>query len=218
MRLAAAVIIGLIAAAFLSNASAKASPCQIVRASGASLLEVCGDRLNAFRLSLAETKLGASGVTRQVSSDMHGYFSFLCPVQPICSHEPALRGFFISAEQWQKTSKDEKAIQQVLLGRPMMAISTSGRGGSAKEALTASCPAFDVSVNSMVGKAGCFSYSKTSETFVAMVVADDRVAFVLTSSFPDQPASDLEHQVRQLMPRLKIERATGDAALLEWMQ
>ena len=83
MRLAVAVIIGLISAMIVSNVSAQEQECHVVLASGASVVQECGKQLNAFALRLLEVKLGVSGVERQVEGDLHGRFWFECPVEPV---------------------------------------------------------------------------------------------------------------------------------------
>ena len=99
MKFAAAVVAGLISAFALSDAFAEEPTCQFVRALGAGFVEDCGKQLNAFRLILLETRLGSIGVRREVLGDMHGRFSFPCPIEPICGYEPFISGFFVSAQQ-----------------------------------------------------------------------------------------------------------------------
>ena len=204
MKFAAAVVAYLISAFALSDAFAQEPACQLVRAQGASFVLNCGTQLNAFRLVLLETKLGSSGMRRETLGDMEGRFSFLCPMEPICGHEPVIGGFFISAEQWNKSSKDEQAIYQA-----------SMRGVPQPQVSPATCSMFDVVVGGMPGRGTCLGVK--GGNIVIIVAADDRVGLLLHFQ-NDRSASELRDQVIEIMPRFKIERATGDSALLEWFR
>jgi hypothetical protein len=215
MRLVAAVVIGLISATTLSNASAQEPTCRVVRVEGTSWLEECGKQLNSFSLSLSEMKLSLSEIKREVGWDMHGRFSFSCPVEPICGNEPIIGGTFIDSESWNNSSKDAGAIFHAL--RPLMAMSL--RGGAPSEVPTSACPLFDVSADGMAGRAVCFDEAKMGGGNVVVVVAaSDHVGFLLIFSQSDQSANALRDKVLELIPRFRIERATGDVALLKWMK
>jgi hypothetical protein len=216
MRLMVAVVIGLMSAATLSNASAQESKCRMMSAHGASVLEECGKQLNSFSLSLSENKL--SLIRREVERDVHGRFTFSCPMELMCGNEPLTGGFFIAAESWQKSSKDEQAIYQALQRAPLMAMSWSRRGGPPPEMPTPACPLFDVSVDGMLGRAVCFDDLEAKAASVIIVAADDHVGFLLSFYQHDQSANVLRDKVLKMLPRFKIERATGDVGLLEWMK
>jgi hypothetical protein len=204
----------LISATTLSNASAQEPTCRVVRVEGTSWLEECGKQLNSYSLSLSETKLGLSDIKREGWWDMHGRFSFSCPVEPICGNEPIIGGTFIDSESWNNSSKDEGAIFQVL--RPLMAMSL--RGGAPSEVPTSACPLFDVSIDGMAGRAVCFDEAKMGGGNVVVVAASDHVGFLLIFSQSDQSANVVRKEALELLPRFKIERATGDVALLKWMR
>jgi hypothetical protein len=51
---------------------------------------------------------------------------------------------------------------------------------------------------------------------VFVVAGDDRVAVLLAFFQRDELSSALRKKVVELLPRFKIERAIGDAALMEW--
>ena len=53
---------------------------------------------------------------------------------------------------------------------------------------------------------------------VFVVAADDRVAFLLSFSQQNTSANMLKEKVVEFLPRFKIERATGDAALMKWFR
>jgi hypothetical protein len=180
---------------------------------GAGFVEDCGKQLNAFRLILLEAKLGSSGVRREVLGDMHGRFSFPCPVEPICGyqHEPFISGFFVSAEQWNSSPKDEQAIYQAVRSNPLM------RGGPPPQMPPAACSVFDVVIDGMRGRGVCLGVTDVKGgNIVVVVAADDRVGLAL--SFQQyRSAGELRDEVLELMPRFKIERATGDS-VLEWFR
>jgi hypothetical protein len=213
VKFAAAVVACLISAFALSDASAQEPTCRFVRAVGAGFVEDCGKQLNAFRLILLEAKLGSSGVRRDVLGDMHGRFSFPCPVEPICGyqHEPFISGFFVSAEQWNSSPKDEQAIYQAVRSNPLM------RGGPPPQMPPAACSVFDVVIDGMRGRGVCLGVTDVKGgNIVVVVAADDRVGLAL--SFQQyRSAGELRDEVLELMPRFKIERATGDS-VLEWFR
>jgi hypothetical protein len=212
MRLAAAVVIGLISVGMLSNAFAQVQKCRVVSAYGASFLEECGEQLNSFSLSLSESKQS------HIERDLHGRFTFSCPIELMCANEPFIGGFFIAAESWQKGSKDERAIYQVLQRVPLMAVSWSKRGGPPPEMPATACPLFEVSVAGMAGRAVCFNDLQAKAASVVVVAADDHVGFLLSFYQHNQSANELRDKVLELMPRFKIERATGDVGLRRWMK
>jgi hypothetical protein len=219
MRLAAAAFAILALAALLSVASAQESGCRIVRASKAGFLEDCGKQLNSFTISLSEASLGASGVEREAFSDLHGYFSFPCPVAPMCGREASIGGFFVDAENWSKSTKDEQAIYRIARSVPMMALSWSFAGGEPAPMPPVACPVFDVSVGDMTGRAVCFDQAAVKGgNMIVAVVADDKVGMVLSFHRPNGSSAQLRDEVLGLMPRFKIERATGDVGLMRWFR
>jgi hypothetical protein len=211
VKFAAAVVAGLISAFALSDASAQEPACRFVRALGAGFVEDCGKQLNAFRLILLETKLGSTGVRREVLGDMHGRFSFPCPIEPMCGSEPFISGFFVSAEPWNNSPKDEQAIYQAVRSNPLM------RGGPPPQMPPASCPVFDVVIDGMRGRGVCLGVTDVKNANIVVVIAaDDRVGFAM--SFQQyRSAGELRDEVLEMMPRFKIERATGDA-VSEWFR
>ena len=213
MRRAIAVIACLISVASFSKALAQDlaqdSTCSPVMASGAGRLQECGKQLYSFNLSLLEPKLGLSGIKREAGRDLHGRFSFSCTVEPMCANEPTVGGFFVDPAGWLSSSKDERAIFQVLQNMPWP-------GGSPPPIPTASCPVFDVSIGGLDGRAVCISEGKDST--VLIVAAEDRVGFLLHIYQADTPASVLKERVLEMLPRFEIERATGEVGLKRWLR
>jgi hypothetical protein len=211
VKFAAAVVAGLISAFTLSGAFAQEPACRFVRGLGAGFVEDCGKQLDAFRLILLETKLGSIGVRREVVGDMHGRFSFPCPIEPMCGYEPFISGFFVSAEQWNSSPKDEQAIYQAVRSNPLM------RGGPPPQMPPAACAVFDVVIDGMRGRGVCLGVTDVKNANIVVVIAaDDRVG--LAMSFQQyRSASELRDEVLEIMPRFKIERATGDS-VSEWFR
>jgi hypothetical protein len=218
MRRALAIIACLISVASFSNASAQEPACRLVSASGANFVEECGKQLHSFSLSLSESKLGLSGIKREVGRDLHGRFSFRCPVEPMCENEPTIDGFFIEPAKWLSSSRDEQAIFQVMRSVPLMAISFSFPGGAPPPMPAAACPAFDVSIGNMNGRAVCFDSANSKGGSVVMVVADDHVWFLLSFDQRDKPAIALKDKVLEMLPLFEIERASGEAGLRKWFR
>jgi hypothetical protein len=211
VKFAAAVVAGLISAFALSDASAQEPACRFVRALGAGFVEDCGKQLNAFRLILLETKLGSTGVRREVLGDMHGRFSFPCPIEPMCGNEPFISGFFVSAELWNKSPKDEQAIYQAVRSNPLM------RGGPPPQMPPASCPVFEIVIDGMRGRGVCLGVTDVKNANIVVVIAaDDRVGFAMSFQQYRSPG-ELRDEVLEIMPRFKIERATGDK-VSEWFR
>jgi hypothetical protein len=92
------------------------------------------------------------------------------------------------------------------------------RGGAPPELPSSACPLFDVSVDGMAGRAVCFDEAKMQGGNVVVVAADNYVGFLLIFYQRDQSANALRDKVLELLPRFKIERATGDVALLRWLK
>jgi hypothetical protein len=196
-------------AATVYPASAQSPPvtqeCRSVMAHGAAFLEQCGDRLNAWSLKLREFK-------REMGSDLHGRFSFYCPIEPMCEGEPSIGGRFVNRAEWQSGAKDERAIFELedRLRIPLRPVPPMPNPA---------CPVFDVSFAGTAGRAVCFGEPGSNGSRVVVVAADDRVAFLLRFYQQDKSPDALKEKVvLEWLPRFEIERATGDAALLKWFR
>jgi hypothetical protein len=213
MRLAVAVVIGLIAAATPSSLSAQQLDCRGVAAEAASFLKECGDRLYSFTLRLSESKLGLPGIKREIMSRYHGGFYVSCPVEPMCENEPAIGGWFIQPANWSSGPKDAQAIYQVMRSIPL------GFSDGTPPMPSLACPVFDVSIGGMAGRGVCFiENAKSDDGFVVIVAADERVGFMLSFSQRGKPAIVLKDKVLELLPRFEIDRATGDLGLKKWLK
>jgi hypothetical protein len=200
-----------LAPAIVGGASAQSPPaasatreCRSIVGGRAGFLEQCGDRLNAWSLKLSEFK-------RETGNDLHGRFSFYCPIEIMCEGEPSIGGRFVSRAEWQDSAKDERIIYELANRmwepiRPLPAMPPPA------------CPPFDISIAGMAGRAVCFEEPGLKGGVVFVVAADDRVAFLLSFYQRDKSANALKEKVVELLPRFEIERATGDAALMKWFK
>lgn len=209
MRRAVAVIACLISVALSSNSLAQDGACSPLSSSSAGFLVECESKLYSYVLRLSESKLALPSIKREVAQDLHGRFSFFCPVEPMCSNEPTVGGFFVAPAEWLSSSKDEKAIFGVL--RNM-----SWPGGNPPPIPSASCPVFDVSIGGMNGRAVCSV--EGSKEGIVVVAADDRIGFLLYFSQFDKTAGALKDKVLEMLPRFEIERATGEVGLKRWLR
>jgi hypothetical protein len=70
----------------------------------------------------------------------------------------------------------------------------------------------------MAGRAVCFDETGVKGSSVFVVATDDRAGFLLAFFQQGMSANTLKEKVAELLPRFKIERATGDAALMKWFK
>jgi hypothetical protein len=195
-------IVGGASAQSSPAASATAQECRGIMQRGAAFLEQCGDRLNAWSLKLSEFK-------REMGSDLHGRFFFYCPIELMCDGEPSIGGRLLDAAEWHDSARDAQTIYE-LANRMQVPI------WPLPPMPTPACPLFDISIAGMTGRAACFEEPGVKGGAVFLVAADDRVAFLLGFYQQDKSANALKENVVELLPRIKIERVTGDAALMEW--
>jgi hypothetical protein len=186
-------------------------PCRIVRAEGASFLEQCGNQLRSFSLSLTD-------IARSADHDIHGRFSFNCPIAPMCAGAPTIGGAFISPENWNRGPKDERAIFDALLQVPRFAASWSGPVGTALPPPSVGCQIIDVSIGDMPGRAVCYNDDDKKGSSVVVVASDVDVGIVLTFHQREQSAADLRDRMLAIVPQFKVQRAAGDAALIRWVR
>jgi hypothetical protein len=200
----AAAAVGAASAQSPPAASAPTQECRGIMEGRAGFLEQCGDRLNAWSLGLSEFK-------RETGSDLHGRFFFYCPIELMCDGEPTIAGRLLPAAEWQASPRDEQTIYELAnrLWEPIRPLPPMP---------SPACPLFDISIAGMAGRAVCFEEPELKGSSVFVVAADDRVAILLAFSQQDKLSSALKEKVVELLPRFKIERATGDAALMKWFR
>lgn len=189
------------------TAASTTQECHGVVGGSTSFVEQCGDRLVAWSLTLP--------FKREIQGDLHGRFFFNCAVEPMCEGEPMIIGRFVNWAEWQNSAKDEQAIfeRANLLAYPIRQLPPMP---------PPACSLFDSPLAGMAGRAICFDESGVkggiNSSSVFLVVADDRVAVLLSFYLRDASANALRQKVVEFLPRFKIERATGDAALMKWFR
>jgi hypothetical protein len=198
--LAMAVIAGT-SAASLASAQQDQS-CRLIRADGAAYVERCGDKLNSFALLLDD-------ISRATGSDSHGRFGFVCPLELMCEGKPEIFGWFIDHRQWLKGAQDEWAVAELLTSRPWAPLQSVPKS---------SCEMFEVTVGDMRGRAVCYALPDLHLSVILLVVADDKTGFALVYQQRDIEWTELRDKVMQTLPRFRIQRASGDAALMRWMR
>jgi hypothetical protein len=208
---------GVAGAAFLVLALAMAAPavalaqddrpCQIVGVKDAGLLLICGDRLTGYLLTLED-------VRRQVGNEVQGRFVFYCMLAPMCVDEPNVGGFFIDPVRWRNSAKDEPAMLDILQQHGLVPAATAGADPKAPP--PPACAVFDVTIGDLPGRAVCFDVADGSA--VLIIAGDDRVAFVLSFFQRHRTPGSLRERALEMIPQFKIQRPTGDLALLRWMR
>ena len=208
MRLAAAVIAGVIAVVMFSDAFAQdTKECQFVRRERSGFVEACGTQLRAFFVD--------AGAKRKPVLGLEGLFSFECPIDQMCVDEPRISGGFIDPKVWFDSAKDERAIYQTLMSLPF---GNGWRASDGRPVPDLACSPFDVSVDGLSGRAVCFEGADLKGAAVVLVAADGQMGFVLNFCQPGQTSAALREKAIELIARFKIERATGDVALLKWFK
>jgi hypothetical protein len=124
-----------------------------------------------------------------------------------CIDEPSISGGFILGDNPSTDPDDELTIMlNDLLSR-----------GLPGPRPPVGCQAFDVSVGGIAGRATCIRAAPTAAIIARF--REDRLAFFLIFSQQDKPLDALKEKVQTLLAnQFTIERGTGDAALLRWMQ
>ena len=209
MRIACALVIGLVSAAVGGSAFADQPACKVIGVLGASLLQQCGDQLHSFGLDLADIK-------REVQNDQEGRFTFDCPIPLMCEGSPSIGGFFVDADKWKTSAKDAQTVGQIMQSLPITVENTPL--SSAKPAPAATCAPFDVTIGGVSGKAACFDDAATKTATIAMVFADEDVGFLLNFAQKDIAADKLKDSAVAMLSKFTIERAKGDLGLLRWMR
>jgi hypothetical protein len=176
--------------------------CQLLRADGAAFVERCGDRLNSFALGLDD-------ISRAAVRDAYGRFGFICPIELMCENKPEILGWFIDPQSWKQGAQDEWAIADLLMKRawdPPPSVPKS------------SCDAFDAKVADMTGRAVCYEFRDIGLSVILIVAADEKTGFVLVFQQRGADWMQVRDKALQGLARFRIQRASGDSALMRWMK
>jgi hypothetical protein len=203
VKTAAAAFAVLISAVTLSHALARDESCSRVRYQNAGFVERCGSELHSFILSLSD-------IRRLVKPGAHGGFYFACPLDAMCTRQPAIFGFFITPAEWQNGPKNDRALFELLRRIPHSHLPPT--------VPPVACPMFDVTLDGMAGRGSCFDQPIVKGELIVIVATDDRVGIVLTFSQRELAVGALRTKALAMMPKFKVDRASGDAGLLRWMK
>ena len=229
--LRAALFVAACALGVVTASAEQVGECKVVRMEGAGFLKHCGDRLQLWHLKSSDERW-RSGL------DLHGRFSFECFIlpskrplgltiydilrsqattgdMPRCPDQQNVGGFFFDSTQWQKSSKDASDIKAALLKMPLLQAYSDM---SEQPATEVTCQAFDITVGDITARAACFRFSEVKGDFGVMVLTDAENSLVLTYRDNELLADDLKNSFVKFVQSLTIERASGDAALLRWIQ
>lgn len=202
-----------------------AEDCQTIKRDEAGYLELCNDQLRSFALQMSDQSW-------RMASGTHGKRWFVCrattPLETrpsmmevlngasdhpdmLCPGEPVVGFAFDWQSTWQGSKKDGFAIIETLASSPIALY---------EPAITPSaiaCPAFDVSIAAVSGRALCLTVGEAS--IVAAVFGGDQTPFILAFSQKGTKAEALRDRVvTTLLPKFTIEQVSGDVRLLRWLQ
>jgi hypothetical protein len=196
------------ASALCSSAAAQDNhPCQVVSVKDAGLLLGCADQLKGFLLTFED-------VRRQVASEGQGRFIFACVLAPMCEDEPNLGGFFIDPVLWRQSAKDEPAMLEILQRNGL--VPAAARGADPSTPPPPACAVFDVEIGDLPGRAVCFDVADGSA--VVVIAGDDHVAVVLSFFQRRRTPGAMREKAMEMIPLFRIQRPTGDIALLRWLR
>jgi hypothetical protein len=177
------------------------SSCNVVKGYNTSYLALCGDRLRSFSLRLWDARRPIEGL---------GYapFQFKCGLPPMCDGEPDIYGWFIDGRAWRNTKQDEPAVLELL------------QRGLALPAFrpTPVCDVFDVKVADLAARAVCYYIPEAGFSVIVVVAAEEEAGFVLMFQDRTQDWATLRDNALEKLPRFEFLRASGDPALLRWLQ
>jgi hypothetical protein len=227
---AAALVGGVfLAAAFLSCAKAADENCKVVRSEGTRILHECGGQIRSFSFEMSDFRwqwrqkpyaasylaclelqqpAGKRGVFESLGGDVEKLASW-------CPEEPAIRLFFLSPTELHGGPKSARDFYEILVSHP---VGDALNLNAVPPMPPVACPLFDVSVGDMPGRGVCFDLAEGKDGAVVVVAADERVGLVLTFSREGKGGAAIREKALALIPKFKIERASGDAALLRWMK
>ena len=84
------------------------------------------------------------------------------------------------------------------------------------ERLNSACGVFDIDLAGAPARAACLTVDSASMVFV--IGADEKVGVILVFVGRDIGLASLREKVLEILPKFHIEKASGDAGLLKWIE
>jgi hypothetical protein len=214
MRLARYVAVAL-AGLMLAPASAimpagAQQRCTLARLSPMGMLEHCDDQLRSRVLEMEDLR-------RILTVEQSGVFYFACPLEDLCGDDPQISGWIVNGRRWQPSPQDEQTIFGIFQAIP------APRGFSRNNPLSIAqpeslCGLFDVTLAGLSGRGVCYRSDDQQASAVVVVVSDATLGFILVFHQQDIDGSVLKEKVLALLPRFKLQVATGDIGIARWLR
>ena len=207
----ALIVMALLASLAPSPTTAEdGDACEIVSMHPSGMLLRCGTLLKSLVLSFED-------VRRQRRHDPQGVFHFVCPIDEMCDGQPRISGWMIDYGKWWASERSDAAIFELLRQPPFILRGAARPVDIAGDPLKSTCGVFDLELAGLRGQGVCYDFGESQSTTIVAVVANDEIGFVLLFNQRDVELTALRKAVDALLPRFKLERATGDTYLLRWM-
>ncbi len=182
--------------------------CVVLRVRPGSVLEHCGDHLQALTIRMDD-------IRRQPGVDPSGTFSFTCPIGPLCADEPQITGWMVERHRWTDSGRDEAAIFDIFRRPPGAA---AGWIGEMPEQPDSECGIFDASVAGLPGRAVCYRVESTKANAIVVAAANDEVGCLLVFHRQEGDMQTLREKVLTILPRFRMDVDKGDVGLMKWLR
>jgi len=184
--------------------------CELVSAHPSGLLLRCGSLLKSLVLSFED-------IRRLRRHDPQGVFHFVCPIDEMCDGQPRISGWMIDHTKWRRGERSDAAIFELLRQPPIILRGAAQPVDTASDPLKSTCGVYELELAGLRGHGVCYDFGESQSTTIVAVVSNDEIGFVLLFNQRDVELTALREKVDMLLPRFKLERATGDAYLMRWM-
>jgi len=184
--------------------------CELASTHPAGVLLRCGLQLKSLVLAYED-------VRRQRRHDPQGVFHFVCPIEEMCDGQPRISGWMIDHTKWRRSERGDAAIFELLRQPPIILRGAARPVDVASDPLKSICGVFDLELAGLSGQGVCYDFGESQSTTIVTVVSNDEIGFVLLFNQRNAELTAFRETVDALLPRFKLERASGDAYLLRWM-
>jgi hypothetical protein len=184
--------------------------CELVSTHPAGVLLRCGSQLKSLVIAYED-------VRRQRRHDPQGVFHFVCPIEEMCDGQPRISGWMIDHTKWRTSERNDAAVFELLRQPPIILRGAAKPVDIASDPLKSTCGVFDLELAGLRGQGVCYDFGESQSTTIVAVVSNDEIGFVLLFNQRNAELTPLRETVDALLPRFKLERASGDAYLMRWM-